>query len=287
MQKKHEKVMLTTAELLDIYTMNLGSLSRAYACIIRKPEFFDMILYRDVEESKEKLVVQNKMIVLMNNNIIKARLMHITPEIEQGSTRLPAENVFRLIKIYNISIDKMQVMFEKPPLEDITSSNNMLDKKIEPDVKSKRKSSKALPSNQDHEIVKLRVPWFPESIFSHKNYYTIFTASKILKIIAKTQCSKVAEIIANTLISRIDVPSSNSNKIVPPWKKKTTLNMNEKNVKNNLDIFEEAYEREEDENRLNQRKLDFALQQEFGENFPGVYKISIWMEYFLLLTFLA
>ena len=51
--------------------------------------------------------------------------------------------------------------------------------------------------------------------------------------------------------------------------------MNEKNVKNNLDIFEEAYEREEDENRLNQRKLDFALQQEFGENFPGVYKISI------------
>lgn len=265
---RHQETMLKVISLLKSYGANFLDLSNEYLSLMKKRRIISTAIYTQVEQKRLQLILQRDLVLHGADNIIRCQLKCMSENFKIHSTSLANEDIFKVIRTYNLALERLRrcFIFDATDEEDLNENLN----EIVPSTSnlSVPNPKKKQPDPPPPPIDKIKSFLVPESLISPTATLKKFTASHILKVVGSVRTADVTEFITEALLSRIEVPPENGNsKINFPWKP-VSFGINSKSYPD-MDIFEEALAKEEDENRLNQRKLDLALQQEFGEDFPG------------------
>lgn len=264
---RHEEVLLRVVQLLKSYTINCIDIHKEILSLYTLDKNCNDLLNIKMLTSIQNVMYQQEAVLHAVDKIVLTQLRFISQRYSEHNNDFNSENMFKVIKYYNLVLEQF-----KASSDALTEAKESKDKKFKEDKASSSltvtKPGKPPPSPK-HVVDKLKVVLTPAPMVSPLSSLKKFTASRILQTMGSVRCEQVTEYIAEALLSRVDVPTENTNGPIPvfPWKPLSLTAC--LGNKSHLDIFEEALAKEEDENRLNQRKLDMALRQEFGEDFPG------------------
>ena len=265
---RHQETMTKIIQLLKSYAANFVHFSNDYIALMKERKKIPICIYAKVEEKRKQLVLQRDLVLHGIENIIKCQLKFMSEGFKMHSSALECEDIFKVIRAYNIVLERLRRSFvfdydeEEVPAEDLNQIVPATSNLTVPNPKKKQ------PDPPPPPIDKIKSYLVSECLVSPAAACKKLTASYILKAVGSVRTGEVTEFITEALLSRIEVPLENGHsKVHFPWKP-VTYGIGSK-CHPNMDIFEEALAKEEDENTLNQRKLDLALQLEFGEDFPG------------------
>ncbi|KAF2349467.1 Coiled-coil domain-containing protein 142 [Trinorchestia longiramus] len=272
---RHEEVMLKVVKLLKSYAMNFLDLHLEFVELSKVKRYCSSPAKSKARHGRQTLMLQRDAVLHVVDKIVFCQLRFMSQQFNKSSDSLEGVNVFKVIKCYNLILEKLKRCSEAD-VEFEESKPDVVEENIDPCVPSTSsltvptiKKKQPDPPPPPRPIEKLKVRLTPEPMIAPSSQLKKFTASRILHSIGSVRCGYVTEYIAEALLSRIDVPAQNGHypKMNLPWKPVSFSTGS--SGKSHLDIFEEALAKEENENTLNQKKLDMALRQEFGEDFPG------------------
>ena len=266
---------MKVVNLLRTYATNLVELEADLSKVTKLKKKLTSRLHAKLELVRHQLMVQRDIVLHGVENIIACELKYMSRAFVKENDQLANEEVFKVIRTYNLVLERLKRSLE--PDEDADE-----DEKVEAASSVLPCTSNlAIPGTSTQKppdppplskpsVEKIKIILTPDAMVSPTSNLKKFTASKILQNVGSVRCGQVTEFVTEALLSRVAVPFENStNRIHYPWKPVSHLVSSLPNSCSHVDIFEEALAKEEDENRLNQKKLDWALRQEFGEDFPG------------------
>ncbi|XP_018017675.1 uncharacterized protein LOC108674250 [Hyalella azteca] len=272
---RHEEVLLKVIQLLKSYAMNFIDFHVEYLELHKCKDQCNGPARARARSSRKSLILQRDAILHCVDKIVLCQLRFMSQHFSESSDSFKGENVFKVIRCYNAILEKLKLCSEadfeleeeKPRVQEENVDLNAPSTSSLSVPSTKKRQSEPPPAPPPIEKIKIRLT--PEPMVAPSSQLKKFTASRILQSVGSVRCGYVTEYIAEALLSRIDVPVQNghSPKMNLPWKPVSFGSGI--SGKSHFDIFEEALAKEEDENRLNQKKLDMALRQEFGEDFPG------------------
>ena len=236
--ERHKTAFQKVIKMLDIYLDNFFTQEMQFRDFVKHQSKYCKIRLAKVQDRHNEVCVQRDVILNCVESIIRSQLKVLARNFETETSVIEGNHIFELIDGYNKALVKL---------------------KRGPEYKEE---------DLDTDCVDLRAVFInnitPDAVLPPLRNLKQLTASKILQSIGRERSSEVTQCIADTLMSNIDTPKENG--IQLPWK---GLTYDGVFGYIQMDIFEQAIAKEEDENKLNQRKLDMALMMEFGEDFPG------------------
>ncbi|XP_076066963.1 uncharacterized protein LOC143040184 [Oratosquilla oratoria] len=244
---KHEAAFKKVTQGLIEYSLNLEFMESQFASVMKLRDRGVGVGLQRAEQRRQEVLTQRDTVLYSVECLIKAQLKIMANNFQQNSTVLEGEPIFKVIHVYNKVLDRLK---RKQTIDDFSDA-------IE--------SENANKNRHPYSFV-------PDSITPPLVALKPMTASRILQIMARERAQHVSTSISETLMSGLRIPE----KGVPlPW---VPLNFNDNHVfgpGSILEIHNSTNSQEEDENILNQRKLELALRMEFGEDFPGTEVLNL------------
>nr|XP_053643662.1 uncharacterized protein LOC128696425 [Cherax quadricarinatus] len=234
---RHETAFKKVILGLRDYAANFLEMEEQYRELLKSRNKFCKIQFARVIERHSEVEVQRDTILFSVESLIKAQLKIIAGNFSENSKMLADAGIFEVIASYNEILIKLK---------------NILPKKEE----------EYEDEEEDSETLYRTI--MPDTLVPPLSCLKQMTASKILQTVGRERAPHVTKCIADTLMLEVIMPAENGTML--PWK---PTNYSGKYGQSTGDIFEDAVAKEEDENKINQQKLDLALRMEFGEDFPG------------------
>lgn len=224
---------------LKDYAANFLEMEHQYRELLKSKSKFCKIHFSRVDEKHSQIEMQRDTILYSVECMIKAQLKIVAGSFSEKSKTLVDAGIFEVIAAYNEILIQLKNIVKK-------------EEEYEEDEEEEENSDLVYKSVMPDTLV--------PPLWCLKQ----MTASKILQVVGRERAPHVTKCIADTFLSELKVPTENGTLL--PWK---PLNFSIKCGHITGDIFEDAIAKEEDENKINQQKLDLALRMEFGEDFPG------------------
>ncbi|XP_066965914.1 uncharacterized protein [Macrobrachium rosenbergii] len=238
---RHEVAFKKVIVGLNEYAENFLEMEKQYRELSKNSIKYCKIQFARVSERHVQVTVQRDTVLYSVECIIRAQLRIIAGNFNESSDALQDAGIFETIGVYNEMLIKLKKNLPPSPEEEEEYEDE--------------------EEEENRDMYKQVVP---ENLVPPLSCLKQMTASKILQIIGRERAPQVTRCIADTLMLEYEMPSENGTLL--PWK---PINYNSIPRVARGDIFEDAIAKEEDENKLNQQKLDLALRMEFGEDFPG------------------
>lgn len=239
---RHETAYEKAVIGLRDYAANFLEMEKQFRELAKNSSKYCDIQYNRVVERHSQVCVQRDTILYSVESMIKAQLRIIAANFDENSTDLADAGIFNTIAAYNEVLIAL--------------------KRQIPENEDEYEDEDADEEKENDDTVYRTV--MPDNLVPPLSCLKQITASKILQIIGRERAPQVTKCIADTFMAEYKMPPENGTLL--PWK---PINYSGKSMLMNGDIFEDAIAKEEDENKLNQRKLDMALRMEFGDDFPG------------------
>ncbi|KAK4302502.1 hypothetical protein Pmani_025409 [Petrolisthes manimaculis] len=238
---RHEAAYKKVILGLSDYAANFLEMEGQYWGLLKNQDKFSKINLSRVTERHKQIELQRDLILYSIECMIKAQLRIVARNFSDKSKGLSDAGIFQVIAAYNETLVKLKNILPKKESEELDDEDN-----------------------EDKEKENIYRTVMPDALVPPLSCLKQMTASKILQVVARERSPFVTKCIAEALMQEIKNPVENGTPL--PWKPLTFCG---KTTVVTGDIFEDAIAKEEDENKINQQKLDIALRMEFGEDFPG------------------
>lgn len=236
---RHEAALRKVIVGLRDYAANFLEMEEQYWELLKSRSKFCKIHFNRVDERHTQVEVQRDTILFSVESMIKAQLKIIGGNFHENSKVLSDAGIFEVIAAYNEILIKLK------------------------NIKLKKEDEYETEDEEEDSATVYRTV-MPDNLIPPLSCLKQMTASKILQIVGRERAPHVTKCIADTLMLEFKMPTENGTLL--PWK---PVHFSGKAGLIGGDIFEDAIAKEEDENKINQQKLDLALRMEFGEDFPG------------------
>ena len=237
---RHESAYKKVILGLKDYSANFLEMEEQYRQLMKSRSKFCRIQFSRVVEKHTQIEVQRDTILYSVECLIKAQLRVAASDFNEKSKTLLDAGIFNVIGAYNEALVKLKNIMPKKEEEEDEEDEDMEERE-----------------NMYRTLM-------PDNLIPPLSCLKQITASKILQTVGRERAPHVTQCIAETLMQEFKITSENGTPL--PWK---PITFNCKPGVVTGDIFEDAIAKEEDENKINQQKLDLALRMEFGEDFPG------------------
>ncbi|KAK7079320.1 hypothetical protein SK128_021124 [Halocaridina rubra] len=239
--QRHETAFKKICVGLKDYAENFIEMENQYRDLVKNSSTFSKTHLNRAAEMRIQVTVQRDTVLYSVECVIRAQLRIVASNFRASANNLHDAAIFETIGVYNEILIKLKKYLPVPENED------------------------EYEDEEDEENRDMYKAVVPENLVPPLSCLKQMTASKILQIIGRERAPRVTTCIADTLMLDFELPPENGTPL--PWKPINYNNMSR--IGHGRDIFEDAIAKEEDENKLNQQKLDLALRMEFGEDFPG------------------
>ncbi|XP_027218377.1 uncharacterized protein [Penaeus vannamei] len=237
---RHETAFKKVVIGLQDYAANFLEMEKQFKELSKNSSKYCEIQFNRVVEKHSQVCVQRDTILYSVESMIKAQLKIIAGNFNENSENLEDAGIFNTIAAYN------EILIE-----------------LKRNIPEKEEDEYEDEDEEENDATLYRLV-MPENLIPPLSCLKQITASKILQIVGRERAPQVTKCIADTFMKEFKMPPENGTML--PWK---PISYSAKSGLLNGDIFEDAIAKEEDENKLNQRKLDMALRMEFGDDFPG------------------
>lgn len=241
---RHESAYKKVILGLQDYSANFLEMEDQYRELLKNRAKYCSIHLSRVMERHKQIEVQRDTILFSVESMIKAQLRVAASDFSERSKKLLDAGIFDVIGAYNEALVKLKhIVPKKDPQQEEEEEDD---------------------DEEQEEKEKMYRTVMPETLIPPLSCLKQITASKVLQTVARERAPRVTQTIAETLLQEFRIPTENGTPL--PWK---PITFHSKPGVVTGDIFEDAIAKEEDENKINQQKLDLALRMEFGEDFPG------------------
>ncbi|XP_050687974.1 uncharacterized protein LOC126981210 isoform X1 [Eriocheir sinensis] len=241
---RHESAYKKVILGLQDYSANFLEMEEQYRELVKNRSKYCRIQFSRVVERHSQIEMQRDTILFSVEGMIKAQLRVAASDFTERSKKLLDAGIFDVIGAYNEALVKL--------------------KHIVPKKDPQQEEEEDEEDEEKEEREKMYRTVMPDTLVPPLSCLKQITASKVLQTVARERAPQVTQCIAETLLQEFRVPAENGTPL--PWK---PITFHSKPGVVTGDIFEDAIAKEEDENKINQQKLDLALRMEFGEDFPG------------------
>lgn len=243
---RHESAYKKVILGLQDYSANFLEMEEQYRELVKNRSKYCRIQFSRVTERHSQIEMQRDTILFSVEGMIKAQLRVAASDFTERSKRLLDAGIFDVIGAYNEALVKLKhIVPKKDPQQEEEEEDE--------------------DDEEKEERERMYRTVMPDTLVPPLSCLKQITASKVLQAVARERAPQVTQCIAETLLQEFRVPTENGTPL--PWKPITFHHIKPGVVTG--DIFEDAIAKEEDENKINQQKLDLALRMEFGEDFPG------------------